>query len=295
MPFMDDCAELQNALLATHTIEDFLEELPRIAARHVAEGVSCGVTIRPEGGRRVTVTATDPVAAGADEVQYRLADGPSMQALRDGELVTIDDTAWRQRWPEFEARAAAAGIRSCLAVPMQAPPADPAGPWGRGEHSGPGEHGEPGGPGERRGPAPKRAIGVLSLYARDRDAFGAEQARRAERFAENAALTLAIAERLASYANLSDQLRASLDSRPVIDQALGIIIAREKCTQPAAFEILRKVSQNSNTKLRDLAERIVTGATGEPLQRSPFALPGGPLQRPPFALPGEPSAAPTVG
>jgi GAF domain-containing protein len=255
---MDDCAELQNALLATHTIEEFLTVLPRIAVRHVAEGVSCGMTIRPEGSGRVTVAATDAVAAGADEVQYRLADGPSMQALRDGELVTVDDTAWRQRWPEFEAQAAAAGIRSCLAVPMPSPPAEPE-------------------------TEQKKAIGVLSLYARDKDAFGDEQARRAECFAENAALALAIAERLASYASLSEQLRASLDSRPVIDQALGIIIAREKCTQPAAFAILRKVSQNSNTKLRDLAERIVTDATGEPLQPSPFAVPG------------EPSAAPTVG
>jgi GAF domain-containing protein len=254
MPAMDDCAELQNALLVTRTVEDFVQELPRIAVRHVAEGASCGMTIRPEG-RPVTAAATDPVAARVDEMQYRLDDGPCPHAMRDGEVVTIDDIAGTVRWPEFGAQAAAAGIRSCLAVPLSAVP-----------------DGE--------------AIGVLSLYARQSGAFGEEQARRAERFAETASGALKIAERLASCTGLNEQLRASLASRPVIDQAIGIIIARQKCTQSAAFEILRTASQNSNTKLRDLATRIVTDVTGEPLQPPPFAGPG---DR------GDPSAAPTLG
>ena len=252
---MDDCAEMQNALLATATIEDFLRELPRIAVRQVAEGASCGMTILPDG-RPAAVAASDPVAASADEMQYRLDDGPCPQAMRDGEVVTIEDTAWSQRWPEFEARAAAAGIRSCLAVPMQAVPPE----------------------------AQTAAIGVISLYARDTAAFGDEQTRRAEQFAENASIALAIAERLVSYAGLNEQLCATLASRPVIDQAIGIIIARENCSQSAAFGILRKASQNSNTKLRDLAARIVTDVTGEPVQPPPFVVPG-----------GDPSAARTLG
>jgi GAF domain-containing protein len=257
---MDDCGELQNALLATRTIEDFLREVPRIAVRHVAEGAICGMTIRPEG-RPVTAAASDPVAAGVDEVQYRLDDGPCPQAMRDGRVVAIDDTGWSQRWPEFEAQAAAAGIRSCLAIPMQAVPAD-----------------------DLPGDDAPSAIGVLSLYARDTAAFGDEQAQRAEQFAENATVALAIAERLMTYADANEQLRASLVSRPVIDQAIGIIIGRERCSQSAAFGILRKVSQNSNTKLRDLAERIVTGVTGEPVQPPPFVMPG-----------EDPSAARTLG
>jgi GAF domain-containing protein len=258
---MDDCGELQNAVLATRTIEDFLREVPLIAVRHVAEGAICGMTIRPEG-RPVTATASDPVAAGVDEVQYRLDDGPCPQAMRDGQVVAIDDTGWSQRWPEFEAQASAAGIRSCLAIPMQAVPIQ----------AGPADDDQP------------AAIGVLSLYARDAAAFGDEQAQRAEQFAENATVALALAERLMTYADLNEQLRASLVSRPVIDQAIGIIIGRERCSQSEAFGILRKVSQNSNTKLRDLAERIVTGVTGEPVQPPPFVMPG-----------DDPSAARTLG
>jgi GAF domain-containing protein len=268
---MDDCAELQNALLGTRTIEEFLHEVPRIAVRRVAEGASCGMTIRAEG-RPATTAATDPVTAEVDEVQYRVDDGPCLQAMREGEVVTIDDTAWRQRWPEFEAQAAAAGIRSCLAVPMQAvPPGPDSAITARSEAS-------------RPAGGQAVTIGVISLYARDTAAFGEEQAQRAEHFAETASVALAIAERIATYADLNEQLRASLASRPVIDQALGIIIARENCSQSEAFAILRKASQNSNTKLRDLAERIVMGATGQPVQLPPFVIPG-----------DDPSAARTLG
>lgn len=46
-------------------------------------------------------------------------------------------------------------------------------------------------------------------------------------------------------------------------------MAREQCTQARAFAILRSASQNSNTKLRDIASAIVTSVTGEPAQPGP--------------------------
>jgi len=107
------------------------------------------------------------------------------------------------------------------------------------------------------------------LYARSASAFGAAEARRAENFAENASGALTLAIRLASHAALIEQLRSSLTSRPVIDQALGIIMAREQCNQSRAFAILRSASQNSNVKLRDIAGAVVTSVTGEPLPPAP--------------------------
>lgn len=64
-------------------------------------------------------------------------------------------------------------------------------------------------------------------------------------------------------------MRSSLASRWVIDQALGIIMARDHCTQDRAFAILRSASQNSNVKLRDTASAVVTSVTGEPLRPAP--------------------------
>jgi GAF domain-containing protein len=227
--------ELQDALLSTESVEQFLHEMSVLAAGLISGGISCGMTMKPNG-QLVTVACSDPVAARVDGLQYELNDGPCLHAMRDGHVVRIEDTADKARWPEFETQAAAAGIRSCLALPLTA-------------------DGQP--------------IGAINLYARTASAFGPAEARRAEKFAENASGALTLATRLASHAILIDQLRSSLASRTVIDQALGIIMARERCTQSYAFAILRSASQNSNVKLRDIATSIVTSVTGELPQPPP--------------------------
>jgi GAF domain-containing protein len=231
----EDFRDLHAALVNTESIEQFLHEMAVMAARLVGSDLSCAMTMR-SGGRPVTVACSDPVAERVDEVQYELDQGPCLHAMRDGHTVQIEDTADNARWPEFERRAAAQGIRSCLALPLS---------------SG----------GDR--------LGALNLYARRASAFGAEQARRAAAFAENASGALTLAIRLASHAALIEQLRSSLVSRTVIDQALGIVMARERCTQARAFAILSSASQNSNVKLRDIASAIVTSVTGEPPQPPP--------------------------
>jgi GAF domain-containing protein len=227
--------ELHDALLSTQSVEQFLHEMAVMAARLVNRELSCGMTMQPSG-RPVTVACSDQVAARVDEVQYELDDGPCLHAMRDGHMVRIEDTATKARWPEFEAQAASHGIRSCLALPLNA-------------------DGKP--------------VGALNLYSREAWAFGVAEARRAENFAENASGALSLAMRLASHATLIEQLRSSLTSRTVIDQAIGIIIARERCTQARAFAILRSASQNTNVKLRDIASAVVTSITGEPPQPAP--------------------------
>jgi GAF domain-containing protein len=230
-----DFTELQNMLLGTESIEKFLHELAVLAAQLVTGGLSCGMTIGREG-RPVTVACSDPEAARVDEAQYELDDGPCLHAMRDGHLVRIDDTAAKERWPRFEEQAASHGIRSCLALPLV---------------------------------AEGKAIGALNLYARSAAAFGTAETLRAQNFAKNASGAVALALRLASFVALTDQLRSSLASRTVIDQALGVIMAQERCTPAHAFAILQAASQNTNVKLRDIASAIVTGVSGERPQPPP--------------------------
>jgi hypothetical protein len=62
---------------------------------------------------------------------------------------------------------------------------------------------------------------------------------------------------------------ARLAPRTVIDQALGIIMGREQCTQARASDISRSSSQHRNVKLRDIADAIITSISGEPPQPAP--------------------------
>ncbi|MFF8990083.1 ANTAR domain-containing protein [Streptomyces sp. NPDC014983] len=56
------------------------------------------------------------------------------------------------------------------------------------------------------------------------------------------------------------QLRHALDSRPVIDQARGVLMAAHGCTPDQAWEILRDASQHSNTKVHRIATAIIASA-----------------------------------
>jgi GAF domain-containing protein len=228
-----DLAGLQNALLEADTVEQFLHELAVLAARTVGEGegMSCGMAFRRRG-RPVSATAcSDPLASEADRVQYQSDDGPALYALRHARSVNVRDTATASRWPRFCREAESLGIRSCYAAPLI-------------------HDGEP--------------TGAIMLYARRPGAFGPEETRRAEEFAGHAAGALTLSLRMASCVDQNDQLKSSIVSRAVIDQALGVIMATERCPHDKAFALLRSVSQNTNVKIRDLAATIVTNVTGEP-------------------------------
>jgi len=230
--------ELQNVLLGTESIDTFVQELAVQAARLVAGSLSCGITLS-RAGQYSTVGCSHEQATAVNELQYQLGEGPCLSALSDKTLVRIDDMAAETRWPRFTSPAAEHGVRSCLSLPLIAQDA---------------------------------LVGALNFYSTQSSAFGEEETRRAGNFAEPAAGALALGLRLVTYTELIDQLRASLASRAVIDQAIGVIMAQERCNQDKAFAALRTASQNRNVKLRDIAREIVTGVSGEPPQPPPFEV-----------------------
>lgn len=75
--------------------------------------------------------------------------------------------------------------------------------------------------------------------------------------------------KLVELARSVSQLEHALRSRSVIDQAIGVLMAQEKCTAEAAFDLLRRHSQNSNRKLRDVAADVITRLTGHPPSEPP--------------------------
>jgi GAF domain-containing protein len=234
----EDLLGLQNALLKTDSVEQFLHELAILSAQTVDGARSCSMALRPHGRPLTAAACSDSLAAAADEVQYETGDGPCLHAVRHARPVRIDDTAASDRWPRFCRRAAELGIHSCYALPLIV-------------------DGQP--------------VGALVLYARRPAAFGPGETKRADRFAGDASGALTLALRMATGADLNDQLRSSISSRTVIDQALGVIMATEHCPQDRALALLKSVSQNNNVRLRDLAASIVMSATGQPPQApSPF-------------------------
>lgn len=63
-----------------------------------------------------------------------------------------------------------------------------------------------------------------------------------------------------------EQLESALRSRPVIEQAKGMLMQSQRCTEDAAFRLLISISQAVNRKLRDIAAEIVDSlSAGAPI------------------------------
>ncbi len=57
-----------------------------------------------------------------------------------------------------------------------------------------------------------------------------------------------------------EDLRRALETHPVIDHAQGMLMMRFDIDAPRAFALLKRVSQDNNVKLRDIATAIVATA-----------------------------------
>jgi GAF domain-containing protein len=216
--------ELYELLTATDTFEAFLLELAVLAAREVGGELSCGITARPDQ-RPATVASSDTLAGRLDELQYADGIGPCMHALNTGEVVQIDDLAADERWGVYRSDAYAHGLRSSLSMPI-------------------GANGQ--------------IVGALNLYSTAPRGFTDGHRRRAARFADRAAGALSVAARISAQTRLSMQLQQALESRAVIDQAIGVVMAQRRCSPEQAFAVLRAASQNRNIKLRVVATGIVS-------------------------------------
>ena len=218
-------------------INELLTELALLAAcLEGGGGPSCGIVLHVDG-LPPAIACSDETAARMEGIQQEIQDGPCPTAMRTGQVASVEDTARGGQWAEFGARAAAEGVGASLSVPLA---------------------------------VGTRQVGALNLYAPGAGAFGETRLRWARGVAAAVSGVLALALSRAEQARQVEDVRAALVARAVIDQALGIVMAQQRCTPDEAFDILRRASQSRNVKLRDVAAGIVTGISGRPPRRPSF-------------------------
>lgn len=160
----------------------------------------------------------------ADAAQVQCGEGPCIQAAWQDKIARLDDTETDRTWPEFSRRARALGIGSMLSLQLSLPRLD----------------------------EEDDRIGAINTYAMRPHAFGADSARVGLILAVHASVGVGSAER-------ESQLRTALDSRDVIGQAKGLIMAQQQVSADEAFALLVRQARDTNTRLRDLAATLVAG------------------------------------
>jgi hypothetical protein len=97
----------------------------------------------------------------------------------------------------------------------------------------------------------------FNLYARRQMNVADATVRAAQNVAAQLAAALQSVENYRATARLAEQMAEAMRTRAVIEQAKGILIGERGITADEAFEILRGLSQRANTKLREVAARLV--------------------------------------
>lgn len=116
---------------------------------------------------------------------------------------------------------------------------------------------------------PGQVVGAINVYAHAKDVFDEHAAEMGEAFAGPAAVAVHNAQVLAAAQTLTTQLQTALSSRPIIDQAIGLIRGRSGGSAEEAFGKLRTISQADNIKVTVMAQRIVDQAVRRAHARHP--------------------------
>jgi len=194
--------------------------ITRAAVDTVPGCAHASISMVRRGGRVTTVAPTDDVPAMVDVIQYETRQGPCLEAIRDEEVVLIDDLVSDERWPAFAARATAeTPARSILAARLF---------------------------------VQDDVIGALNLFAEEPGAFDDYDAAVATILAGHAALAVSAAREKEHAEQLDEALQSNRD----IGVAMGVLMARGGLTREQAFAVLREASQRLNVKLRDVAADV---------------------------------------
>lgn len=205
------------ALLAQPDVEATLDKIVGLAVQTIDSCEHAGITMVHHGAVS-SAASSDDVPAILDAIESETGEGPCIDAIREHEVFHTGCLSAESRWPSFSRRATdESGVESVVAFRLF---------------------------------ADEDTMGALNLYSTVPDAFDDNDVALGAVFATHAAVAWSTSHTIQS-------LRHGMDSRQVIGQAVGLLMARQHVGEDEAFDMLRRASQRLNVKLRAVAERIV--------------------------------------
>lgn len=219
--------ELSLLVLSEQTISGLPDVLVDLAMSriHGITGASVSRLVRIEPYLE-TVNASSELIQEVDNSQYQYRSGPSLDAIRAGNEISA--TLPSTDWVAFSERAINLGIESVWSLPLAVGDA---------------------------------TVGALTLYSTARASWSEATAAATRSLARQAAVVMLNATAFMNARLDNQQLLRAIETRDVIGQAKGVLMARESVSSDQAFDILRRASQRENRKLREIAAEIVARAS----------------------------------
>jgi GAF domain-containing protein len=200
------------------TAEATLQTIAETALLSIPSIEHVGVSVLDRKGKAVTMAATSDLVRELDTLQYSLNEGPCVDTLRDATVVAAPHIRRDQRWPRYVPPAVELGLKAQLACKLYL---DDEG-----------------------------TVGGLNMYSTGSEEIDPQAPGIADLFATHASLALGKALKL-------DHLHEALQTREVIGEAIGLLMAKYDLDIDGAFGFLVRSSSHSNTKVRDIAAGMV--------------------------------------
>ncbi|MGK5632762.1 ANTAR domain-containing response regulator [Streptomyces sp. URMC 123] len=206
--------------------------LAQLAERAVScNPAACGATatataargVGSDGAGHPPTAVTHPDLASLVAVQWESGEGPIPTAVATGRPAPADDLLHDDRWPGYRAKALEVGVRSSMTLPFH-----------------------------------RQGLTVTITVYGFRPNLLKKSAHGATVLLGDLATAGLLRDRQYQEALAEvDQLDTALRSRPVVDQACGIVMYVLGCDAATAFTLLRRMSQRTNRKLSELAAALV--------------------------------------
>ncbi len=227
MGIEDAVTEFASILTLNQTPQSTMQLVVDLTKATIGQADAVGLTLVSGEGFE-TAAYTDEWVLTGDVFQYQLDDGPCLEGIRTNKMVVSHDLSREQRWQPFPDRVTSLGVRSMLTVPLLA----------------------------------ELQLGGLNIYSKRVDVFDDMSQQIGALLARPASAAITNVQVLSDAITLTEQLREAMESRAVIEQAKGILMATRMCTAEDAFAYLKKVSQHQNRKLREIAAEVVSKFAG---------------------------------
>lgn len=220
---VDELNSLSDLQLSQESLDTVMGHIGRVGIETL-DGWDAAAASLVEKDIFTTYGVQDDRVNEVDQAQYDAGKGPCVDAARYSEVKYFNGTDVPARWRQFAEAAAEADVYSVVSFPMR---------------------------------LEGQTLGALNFYSRERDALRPGQREEGLAFAAQAAVSVANMRSYAAKGAQVEQLEEGLQTRTMIGQATGLLMAQEELTSEEAFQKLVQVSQNANVKLRDIAQRYV--------------------------------------
>ncbi|GGG25760.1 hypothetical protein GCM10007304_44500 [Rhodococcoides trifolii] len=187
------------------------------SAVSIIGGVACADVMMVDQNRIVSVAATDPLTIELDRVQQDSGHGPCLDAVKSERVVRSDDLRTEPRWPAFSSAAVAVGVHSMLSLRLY---------------------------------VGTESIGALNLFGLSPNAFDSDDEGIGLLLATHAAIALSDVRKV-------EQFQLALLRRDTIGQAKGIVMERYSVDAERAFQMLAKISQDTNVTVFTVSTRVI--------------------------------------